>query len=1348
MIDGDAVISYEWLSDTKLVVTAPEDPGNGFDLIGITIYADADLEEGTKAILTLSMDGYTSVSQTVGQVSSETTTYKLSFEVEEPRQVLAGNTTDFDSLWIERTVPFTAGEEITLTLNDGFYFVNSPLYDEVDDNEVTITVQSFSNQEMVILAPANTEYEILLGGLIIGADSSVSVGDNAILKASAENCSIAKDTIATVVSVIVDKVWLDYEKIEIPAGDQASFEDMCIMKYFEFEAGETVTLTLNDGFTFPAGQTLMDGEDTIIAYTLNTDGTQMIITAPEDPGNGFDLTGLTIAADASAEDGDKVNITVTADGCDSYTTVVATVAGAAELDLTVEEPQQILPGATAVFDSMLVESNIPFTAGEEVTLTLEDGFSFVDGMSIYDVGNLITIQSLEDNTLVILAPSDIDGAFGLDGLTIAADTEAEVDTKVHMTVSMDGYTSTTATIATVVSEIVDQVWLDFEEIDLTAGEATAFEEMCIMKYFEFEAGEKVILTLNEGFTFPAGQTFTDENGTVIAYELLSDTQMVITAPEDPGNGFDLIGLTIAAEVGLERRTEAILTVNADDCSETQETVGMVTVEAEDRLYLNVEPVEITAGGQASFEVLGVDKGTEFTVGDKVTLTLSEGFFFIENDDFHDHDRTPIQTDSWSKNEIVVLAPKDPGFGFDLEELTIIADASLTEGTKATMTASMDGYHPVTKKVATVVANETASNPSGTCGENLTWEFDTATGTLTIKGTGDMDADFSTYVPWSDYTEEITSVVIEDGVTRIGSFAFLDCNNLKEVTISDSVTSIGKGAFMSCNALEDITLPDGLTSIGDQIFQGCEVLTEITIPDGMTSIGIYAFCDCYAMTKITIPDDVTSIGEGAFGCCYALTEITIPISVTTIGDAAFWECNALEDVYYGGTETEWNAITIGTNNECLTNATIHYVIPTSGQCGENLTWEFDNTTGTLTISGTGPMYTYDEDDEYEDYSPWLAYKDSITSIVFPDGITEIGYCAFYNHDGLTSVTIPDSVTSIEDYAFASCNNLVTVDLGDGCSLCEGAFNGSPVTELELGASSYFGTQAFTSGLTSITIEADSPSFADGAFWNCSSLKEVHFKGSAPSSVTDKGIMLSNTLSSFRDDVTWYYDCSKDGWLTSDRYDAENKTWAGYTLVSEKHAYEDTIIPPTSTEQGYTIHECPCGESYTDTYTKLTIPAEYYETFKYVYAQKDQFGYISADIFLNDSFAEAYPDLKPVFTTIANDTHGAFTDSRVTNTMQSIYLMPDGDLFYYTKPSPASTEVFDLTISFGNGYEPISVELRFNIVNIIPVNINGLTGVAEYEYDGTAKTGYTGTPVVTRPDTRDELIYTAEDLTYTY
>ena len=170
---------------------------------------------------------------------------------------------------------------------------------------------------------------------------------------------------------------------------------------------------------------------------------------------------------------------------------------------------------------------------------------------------------------------------------------------------------------------------------------------------------------------------------------------------------------------------------------------------------------------------------------------------------------------------------------------------------------------------------------------------------------------------------LTSINIPDGVTSIGNGTFDHCSSLTSINIPDIVKSIGDGAFRCCSSLTNINIPDGITSIGDDAFRFCSSLTSINIPDGVTSIGNDAFSYCNSLTSINIPDGVTSIGDDAFTACESLTSINIPDGVTSIGNDAFSYCYNLSDVFYSNSDTEWSNISIGSDNDYLASANIHY-----------------------------------------------------------------------------------------------------------------------------------------------------------------------------------------------------------------------------------------------------------------------------------------------------------------------------------------------------------------------------------------------------------------------------------------
>ena len=194
-----------------------------------------------------------------------------------------------------------------------------------------------------------------------------------------------------------------------------------------------------------------------------------------------------------------------------------------------------------------------------------------------------------------------------------------------------------------------------------------------------------------------------------------------------------------------------------------------------------------------------------------------------------------------------------------------------------------------------------------------------------------------FAPWFDDRYEIKKVVIEDGVTSIGNYAFFYCQNLASVEIPNSVTSIGKSAFYYCISLTSVEIPNSVTSIGERAFDCCKSLTLVEIPNSVTSIGDNAFNGCESLTSVEIPNSVTSIGNYAFATCSNLTSVEIPNSVTSIGNYAFYYCKGLTSITFkGNTPPEFGDDVF----KGVDNSIIVYVPANSGEAykntlGENL-----------------------------------------------------------------------------------------------------------------------------------------------------------------------------------------------------------------------------------------------------------------------------------------------------------------------------------------------------------------------------------------------------------------------------
>ena len=263
---------------------------------------------------------------------------------------------------------------------------------------------------------------------------------------------------------------------------------------------------------------------------------------------------------------------------------------------------------------------------------------------------------------------------------------------------------------------------------------------------------------------------------------------------------------------------------------------------------------------------------------------------------------------------------------------------------------------------------------------------------------------------------LTSIDIPNSVTSIGTSAFAVCVNLTSIDIPDSVTSIGGGAFYNCNSLTSVTIGNSVRSIGDSAFANCDNLTTIDIPDSVLSIGNYAFEYCDNLTSVTIGNGVTSIGYEAFEDCDNLTTIDIPDSITSISSRAFSGCTSLTDVYYNGTEKQWNEITISSYNDPLLNANIHFLGEDVHECDYTavVTPPTCQTQGytTYTCEECGDSYVDDYTDTVDHY-----YLDGKCiwcgdTNVTPSSIIDITYTPSDSARKLFTVTCADRAQMIQ------------------------------------------------------------------------------------------------------------------------------------------------------------------------------------------------------------------------------------------------------------------------------------------------------------------------------------------------
>ena len=388
--------------------------------------------------------------------------------------------------------------------------------------------------------------------------------------------------------------------------------------------------------------------------------------------------------------------------------------------------------------------------------------------------------------------------------------------------------------------------------------------------------------------------------------------------------------------------------------------------------------------------------------------------------------------------------------------------------------------------------------SGTCGDSATWVL-TDDGTLTISGTGEM-IDYNS--PFKNNTS-IQSVIIENGITNIGSYAFQGCSELRSIsipasvnrinccafdhcsrlasiTVPDTVTSISWGAFQYCTELSNVSLPRNLSSIEDQLFQYCTSLSFISIPADVTTIDVYAFRGCTALSSVIIPDGVTSLGNYAFYGCTSLLSISIPDGVTDIGDYAFANCSSLAEI------------------------TIPNSVTRVGSAAFSSTAWYDNQPDGLVYMGV-LAYEYKGKYEMPDnttviiqdgttvLSDHLFSYSKLSSVTIPESVTSIGKYAFSGCDGLTSIEIPSGTTYIGERAFSGCRNITSITIPVGVStLEEGVFSSTGIQSVVVPETiTRIGKSAFASceSLHHIDLNSGIEYIDEDAFKGCSSLVEI-------------------------------------------------------------------------------------------------------------------------------------------------------------------------------------------------------------------------------------------------------------------
>lgn len=279
-------------------------------------------------------------------------------------------------------------------------------------------------------------------------------------------------------------------------------------------------------------------------------------------------------------------------------------------------------------------------------------------------------------------------------------------------------------------------------------------------------------------------------------------------------------------------------------------------------------------------------------------------------------------------------------------------------------------------------------------------------------------------------------VVPEGVVNLGTKPF-SSKYIKEIVLSSTVESTDQ-VFDYCQAIERISVVEDSAFFSNDEFgilynkDKTELVrcptnintTAVVVPKNVTNLSKYAFYNCKYLESICLSPNITNISQFALRNCTKLKYLYIPAGVTSFGEQSFLGTTNVTDIYYYGTQEQWNSLR-GKNyiqNGILNTATVHFNFgQTSGVCGEGVSWSFDEDNGHLKISGNGEI---EEKTSFDDYG-WYNFKDEITYVEIALGVTNVPKFAFEGCTELIEVYLSESVSLIGENAFNGCDKLKVV-----------------------------------------------------------------------------------------------------------------------------------------------------------------------------------------------------------------------------------------------------------------------------------------------------------------------------------
>ncbi len=262
-------------------------------------------------------------------------------------------------------------------------------------------------------------------------------------------------------------------------------------------------------------------------------------------------------------------------------------------------------------------------------------------------------------------------------------------------------------------------------------------------------------------------------------------------------------------------------------------------------------------------------------------------------------------------------------------------------------------------------------------------------------------------------EDVEKVIVPESVKRIGQQAFRGCSLLREINLPDGLERIARFSFCECGSLEEISIPESVSEIGNSAFRCCDMLISAKLPETIERIGESAFSDCTSLRSINIPKGISVIRKRSFSSCRSLTVIDIPEGVTEIAEHAFDNCASLSRCNLPETLERIGNHTFSGCSE-LADISVPGSVTHIGSSAFNATPLINAPDNEFVIVGKGILISCRSDKEINEV---------------PSGVISIGQNSFTNNTDLKKVILPESVKQICDYAFEYCVSLESIKLPD-------------------------------------------------------------------------------------------------------------------------------------------------------------------------------------------------------------------------------------------------------------------------------------------------------------------------------